>query len=314
MDYIFGYVSIFISVGFGIIKGFGSKKVSASVKTLRDNLDISLFRNIICSIFSLIIVLLLKNPDLKVGLIEIVISAIAGISMAIFISSWIFAIKSDSYMLVSACASSSFIVPAVIGIFFLNEKLSPSKVIAFIIIVISLFFLLKYNTKLNGKIKFKTLLLLATVLLSQGVNQSMQKFFTNYSEKDISYYTFYSAIFTVLAIIAIYPFTKKDKTEKEASVLLNKKILFYATLMAIALFGNSYFMTLASKKVDAIILYPIANALSLGGSSAMSSIFFGEKMNRDSVIGVLLVFISLLFISLETYINSYFYQLINLIF
>lgn len=290
-----GYIFIFISTAFGIIKGFCSKKVSGSVKNLRDNLDISLFRNIIVCIFSLITVLMLGDVDFSVTLPEMIICAVAGITMAIFISSWLFAIKSDSYMLVSACASSSFIVPAILGVFFLDEKLSLNKGIAFIIIVAALFFLLKYNTKLNGRITPKALLLLATVLLSQGVNQAMQKMYAYYiPAKDASYYTLYAAIFTVLAIIVMMPFAKRDKNTEKLTVLLDKKVILYATLMAFGLFGNSYFQALAAKNVDAIILYPVASALSLGGASIMSSIFFGEKMNRDSVIGVILVFIAML--------------------
>ncbi|MBQ8207705.1 MAG: hypothetical protein IJZ89_03115 [Clostridia bacterium] len=291
-----GFIFIFISTAFGITKGFCSKKVSGSVKTLRDNLDISLYRNMIVCVFSLITVLLLGDFDVNVTFSEIIICAIAGIAMAIFISSWIFAIKSDSYMLVSACASSSFIVPAVIGVFFLEENLTLSKGIAFLIIIAALFFLLKYNTKLNGRITAKSLLLLATVLLSQGINQAMQKMYTYYiPEKDVSYFTLYSAIFTVLSILIMIPFAKKDKSSEKISVLQQPKVLLYATLMALGLFGHSYFQALAAKSVDAIILYPVSSALALGGASAMSAIFFGEKMNRDSIIGVILVFVAMLF-------------------
>ncbi|MBR6604053.1 MAG: EamA family transporter [Clostridia bacterium] len=289
-----GYLFIFISVFFGVTKGFGSKKVSGSVKNLRDNLDISLYRNALCCVFSFITALVVGGTSFSFNITEILISAIAGITMAVFISSWLFAIQSDSYMLVSASASSSFIVPAVLGVFFLGETLTLKKILAFVIIVIALFFLLKYNTKLNGKITVKSLLLLATVLLSQGINQAMQKIYTySFPEKDASHFTFYSAVFTVIAILVMMPFAKRDKTAEKASVLLYPKVLIYATIMALALFGNTYFLTLASKSVDALILYPVANALSLGAASAMSAIFFGEKMNRDSIIGVILVFIAL---------------------
>lgn len=291
-----GYIFIFISVACGVTKGFGSKMVSHSVKTLRDNLDISLYRNVLCCIFSFITAILVGGVGFSFNLIEMIISTVAGITMAIFISSWLFAIKSHSYMLASACASSSFIVPSILGIFFLGEKLTGNKIIAFIIIVLALFFLLKYNTKLNGKITFRSLILLAVVLLSQGINQAMQKVYTyNFPDKDVSHYTFYAAVFTVLAILFMMPFAKRDKEAEKATILLYPKVCIYATVMALALFGSTYFQTLAAKSVDAIILYPLSSALLLGGASAMSAVLFGEKMNRDSIIGVILVFIALLF-------------------
>ncbi len=291
-----GYLFIFISVAFNITKGFGTKMVSESVKTLRDNLDISLYRNALCCVFSFITAILVGGVGFSFNVTEFIISAIAGITMAIFISSWLFTIKSDSFMLVSACASSSFIVPAIIGIFFLGEKITLNKIIAFVIIVFALFFLLKYNTKLNGKISLKSLILLAVVLLSQGINQAMQKIYTyNFPDKDVSHYTFYASVFTVLAILIMMPFSKRDKSAEKATALLYPKVFFYATVMALALFGNTYFQTLASRSVDALILYPLSSVLSLGGASAMSAILFGEKMNRDSIIGVILVFVALLF-------------------
>ena len=65
--------------------------------------------------------------------------------------------------------------------------------------------------------------------------------------------------------------------------------------MGLALFATSYFQTCAAKEVDAIILYPLLNALNLIGGSSMASLIFREKMSRDSVIGIVLVFGALLF-------------------
>lgn len=291
-----GYFYILISTLFNVSKGFCSKKISGFVITLRDNLEISLYRNIICCIASVATVFMIGNVSFDPSPAEITICAISGTTMAIFMSAWLFAIKSDSYMLVSACASSSFIVPAILGIFFLDEKPTLNKGISFIIIVAALFFLLKYNTKLNGKTSLKSIILLAIVLLSQGINQSMQKMYTYYfPDKDVSYYTLYASVFTVVSIVSLLPFSKKGENSRKFSIVFSPKIFFQASIMALALYGSSYFQTLASGHVDAIILYPVSSALSLGGASAMSAIFFGEKMNQDSIIGVVLIFIALLF-------------------
>ena len=289
-----GYLFILISTLFNVAKGFCSKKISGSVGTLRDNLHISLYRNIICCAFSILTVCFMGNVSFKTSEIELAICAVSGITMAIFMSAWLFALKSDSYMLVSACASSSFIVPAAVGILFLTELPTPNKVIAFALTVLSLFFLLKYNTKLNGKITLKTGILLATVLLSQGVNQTMQKLYTFYlPDKNVSYYTLYASVFTVISIIIIMPFQRGHRGDKKPSILVSKKIFLCANVMALALYGSSYFQVLAAKSVDALILYPVTNALSLGGSAAMSAIFFGEKLNSHSIIGIILIFIAI---------------------
>ncbi|MEE0968991.1 MAG: EamA family transporter [Clostridia bacterium] len=288
-----GYIFLLIATFFNASKGYYSKKVSTSINTLRDNLDISLFRNIICSVFALILLLIPGSTNLKISVTETVLCAVSGVSLAVFMSSWIFAIKSESYMLSSAFASSSFIVPSIIGIAFLGETFTLSKLISFITISAAIFFLLKFNTHLNGKISIKQFFMLITVLLSQGINQSVQKIYTeNFPNKE-AYYTFYSSVFTVLAILITMIFVKRPKNSEKSTVLKGRNLI-YALLMALGLFGYTFFLTLASGAgIDAIILYPLTNALSLIALAVVASIFFGEKLNRDSVTGIILVFVAL---------------------
>ena len=74
----------------------------------------------------------------------------------------------------------------------------------------------------------------------------------------------------------------------------------YILLMAVGLFGTSYFQTAAASRMDAIILYPLSSALSLVAGSTMASIFFKEKIKRDCVIGVIIVFLALILSRADT--------------
>ncbi len=289
-----GYIFLLIATFFNASKGFCSKKISNSVITLRDNLNVSLFRNVICAIISFLILALEGQKDLSLSLYEIILCSISGVSLAVFMSSWIFSIRSESYMLSSAFASSSFVVPSLIGVLLLNERFTVTKTVSFLLIIAALFFLLRYNTQLNGKIKVKQLLLLLTVLLSQGINQSVQKIYTENFPFREDVYTLYSSLFTIAAVILIMPFTKSSG-DPRSKTLLKGKNLFYISVMAIGLFGYTFFLTLASGSgIDAIILYPLTNALSLISLAVVASIFFGERLKRDSIIGIALVFAALI--------------------
>lgn len=298
-----GHIFIFISVFFNALKGFSSKKVSTKFKELQDVVNLNIIRNLLCFLIGIITVLISRNSlSFNFSPTEFLILLISGASMGFFVISWIFAIRSGAYMLVSACSSASFIIPCLISFLVLNENITLHKIVSFFIILLALFFLLRYNTQIKGKPTMKQIIFLLLVWFSQGVNQSMQKLYINFSfGKAIESYTMYVFLFTTLTLL-IFKFcvSFSNRTdEKNIEMKKNRKSfiknsMIYIILMAVGLFCSSYFQTLAAKTVDSIILYPMTCALSLVAGSAMASIFFKEKFTKDSVIGIILVFIALI--------------------
>ena len=290
-----GLMFIFIAVFFNVANGYSSKRVSGAVQTIRDTTLFNTARGFSCFIFALLLVLLKGILNIfTITLTEAVIYIVAGTSMTLFWTVWILALRTDAYMLVSVCGSASFIVPCLFGVLFLDESFSMYKLIAFILILCSLYFLLRYNFKLKGKLSTKQILLLILIIISQGIYQTTQKMYSVYAgNKDTSLYTLYMLFVSFLVFVIISPFVKKDANNQKNPVIKNN--LKYIVLMGLALFATTYFQTLAAKEIDAIILYPILSALGLTGSSIMSSAIFKEKMSRDSVIGIALVFCALIF-------------------
>ena len=290
-----GYIFIFLSVFTNSVKGYCSKQISNKIETARDAIHFNMIRNALCCIIAALIFLFKKESNvLSLSPVEFWICFISGGAMAVFVVCWTLAIKTDAYMLVSACGSGSFIVPCIFGLFLLNECFTFFKFLSFAAIIAALYFLLRYNFSLKGKIQKIQILLLALVLLSQGLNQTMQKLYAHYiSYKGASGYTLYSFIFTTIFLFLLKGFFKVlPDAEKHHLIKGNIK---YILLMTLGLFGTSYFQTLAAASVEAIILYPMVNALSLMAGSVMSSLFFKERMSRDSIIGVIFVLTALIF-------------------
>ena len=290
-----GYLFIFLAVLWNVAKGYSSKRVSGTMKTVRVSIVFNTARSFLCCVFALLFVLLKRIPNVfAVTLPEAVICIISGVSMAVFTTVWILALKTDAYMLVSACGSASFIVPCLWGLFFLEESFTPFKLVSFMLILCALYFLLRYNFKLNGKLSKWQIFLLVLIVISQGLTQTTQKLYSVYvPHKDTGCYTLYMLFISFLAFLAILPFIKNDKTDEKNHII--KDNLKYILIMGLALFAASYFQTLAAREVDAIILYPLLNALNLVGGSLMATFLFKEKMSRDSVIGIILVFCALIF-------------------
>ena len=68
--------------------------------------------------------------------------------------------------------------------------------------------------------------------------------------------------------------------------------------MALCLFANSYFKTLAAGYLNAVLLYPLNQGCALILSAIMSATLFQEKLTLKAVIGMVTAFAGLLIINL----------------
>jgi drug/metabolite transporter (DMT)-like permease len=143
----------------------------------------------------------------------------------------------------------------------------------------------------------KSLLLLIVCGLSQGLSSFSQKWFVYKSECTVASFNFYTYIFATAVLLVSYLILncKKNEAEygKEEKFSL-KSVIVYVAVMAVMLFFSSYFSTLAATKLNAVILYPLSTGISLILSTAMSAIFFGEKPNFKSIVGVIIAFVSII--------------------
>ena len=89
----------------------------------------------------------------------------------------------------------------------------------------------------------------------------------------------------------------EEKQKTEQNPVLDKQKIVYIAVMAIFLFCNSYFKTLAAADLPAVQLYPLSQGTALVLSMLMSALFFKEKIKPICVIGAIVLFIGLLFLN-----------------
>ena len=68
--------------------------------------------------------------------------------------------------------------------------------------------------------------------------------------------------------------------------------------MALCLFANSYFKTLAARHLNAVLLYPLNQGCALILSAIMSTVLFKEKLTLKAAIGMISAFAGLLIINI----------------
>ena len=286
-----GYIYIFLSIFFNAAKGYSSKKVSASLKSEHRNILFNTKRMLLSFVFAFAVVLLATPiKELAPSFTELLICSLSGLSMTAFALFWQITIRKNAYMLASAGSSASFIVPVVAGLLFFDESFTLSSGLSIALIVLSLFFLLKYDSTLSGKTTKRELALVLALVLSQGLMQCMQKVYVLHCPgKSISVYNFYYFLFAFLFSLLLLPLFRKPPSATEDHPPAAPHEALYMVIMAGALFAVSFFQTMAAKTVDAIILYPLISGLSLVGGALMAAFVFREKPDRNGIIGILLV-------------------------
>lgn len=289
-----GFVFLFIAAFCNITKSYGSKRISSRIGDLSVAVDVTLCRNILCALIGAVILLFSGIQSFYLPPLGWLICTVSGVAIGLNYIVWVLALRSGVYLLSSAASSSSFMLAVLCGLLFWNEQLSLTKGLAILLILLALFFMGKYQKEARGTIKPKHLLLLLLVFLSGGMSSVCQKWFTRaLPAMSAHVFTFYSLLISVCLLLAASVILRDRATGKERASRI-KGLSGWIVLMAVCFYAVTFFQTKAAALLDAILLYPIYNGTVLAAASLMAWLFFGEKPSKNSIIGVILVFLAVL--------------------
>ena len=293
-----GYLLILGAALLNIVKAYSSKKLSRETECIRDNIDLSIMRNIFCVMVGALFILFTAGADFRLPWQGVIICLIAGAVMSVNYVAWVMALKSDAILFASTANNANFIVVAIFGIFVFKEELTWTRAVAMAVILLALLFMTKYQKGIGKSPKLYDFVLLLLVFLAGGASSVTEKYFTKTPAlKGVSphLYTFYAFFFAVVLLSLLRPLMKGEP-ERTQEATRHKLLVFlpHALVMGIAIYGVTYFKTLSNKYLDTIVLYPLNNGLTLVGSCIMAWICFKEKPNKYSLVGMALVFFALL--------------------
>ncbi len=296
-----GYLFLIISVISGATKGFFAKKVSDRTNGLKSAVISNLIRMVFCIPIGLLFILAEGNGiNLLISYKDLLISAFGGVVTSIFIVSWLLAVRKTAYTTIDAFLSMGMFVPILLSLVLYKENISLSQIIGLLFLIFAVMLMSVYSNKNKQKITVKTLILLIITGVACGLADFSQKMF-NYSNSEISasVFNFYIYVFSAITLAITLPFFKNSKKDEivECQKSIDKIKLLYIAIMAVFLFANTYFKTLAANVLDSVMLYPLSQGLSLLLSLIMSALFFKEKIKPISIIGITVLFVGLLFIN-----------------
>ena len=291
-----GYLFLCISLLAGAAKGFCGKKASGIVTGLRDSVLASILRMGLCVIIGLAIVICTgSTAHLYPNTVLLLTSALSGVSTSIFVVSWLCSVRKSAYMLVDVFLMLGVLVPILLGNICFSEQISGNQWLGIGILFCAVIVLCSYNNSIKAKLTLPALLLLALSGLTNGITDFSQKLFTNLlPETPASVFNFYTYVFAFITLSICLLFFKKEAAGRQQPF---NKIFGYIPVMALCLFANSLFKTMAATHLDSVLLYPLNQGAALILSTLMSAVFFRERLNSKCVLGICVAFIGLLVIN-----------------
>lgn len=295
-----GYLFVAIAVLAGATKGFCGKKISGFTAAPRSAAFSNAIRMVLCIVIGFFFVMFDGGiGSLAVNGRVMLISLLAGVGTSLFVITWLLAVRRGAYMLVDIFLTVGVVIPMVLSAIFYNEKIGLFEVIGFLLLTTAAVILCGYSSSVKSKLRVGDILLLSLSGIANGLVSFSQKMFTNSgSNTPASTYNFYIYVFSAVVLILFFAFSKGNEKEKINYKELLGKVFFFVLIMAICLFANSYFNTLAANYLDAAQLYPLTQGAGLVLSTVMSAVFFGEKIRPRLIVGVVIAFAGLLTINL----------------
>ena len=292
------YIYLLISLLAGATKGYCGKRTSGRINGWHNAISANLLRMGLCILIGFGVVAF--GGELS-GLVpsgkELAIYALSGISTSVFVVTWLIAVRTSAYVLMNVFLMLGVIVPMSLGSLCYGESIHWNHWVGLGVLLAATLLLCAYNNGIKEKLTGKGFL----VLLISGVANGV----TSFSQKMLKYevpggsaavFNFYTYVFSAASLGLVLLLYRRSKEERAQPSPI-PGVLGYIVVMAISLFLNSFFLTLANS-IPSAVLYPLERGISMILSGLMAALLFKEKMTVKAICGLALAFVGLLIINM----------------
>jgi len=292
-----GYLFLGCALCAGLIKGYCGKRTSGLIGDLSEAVLTNLLRVGLCIFIGFGVVAFGGNlHQMRPTGALLWISALSGVSTAVFVATWLICVRRSAYMLMDVFLILGMLIPLSMSRVLFGEEIRLNQWFGIGLLLVAVFFLCSYNNSIKEKLRPAAVLLLILCGCASGTADFSQKLFVRYLPQiDAAVFNFYTYLFA-FAALGVWYLCLGRKALPQKTVY--KKLAGYVAVMAVCLFANSLFKTLAAAHLDAAVLYPLNQGAALILSTVMAAVFFGERIAVKSVCGIVIAFAGLLVINL----------------
>lgn len=291
-----GYLFLAIALLMGATKGYCGKRMGAYARDVRSAVLLNLMRMALCVAFGLAMVWFLGEP-LRLSPALLGISLLSGVSTAVFVVSWLLAVRKSAYMLLDVFLMLGTLLPMLLGKMLFGEAIDGHQWLGYAVLLCAVLLLCSYNNAVKVRLSAPAMLLLMVSGLANGATDFSQKLFVRVlPDVSAAVFNLYTYVFAALALMMIVLFLPRG--EKAPAVAGARRRYAYITVMAAALILNSYFKTLAASDLSSAQLYPLNQGAGLILSSLMAHFLFRERLTKKAVCGIALAFAGLMIMNM----------------
>lgn len=193
--------------------------------------------------------------------------------------------KINGVVLSGVFAKLGVIIPALVSILVFKEQPKLIQVLGFILTLIAI--ILMNSGKKDSKTTSITALLL--LLLSNGLADSMAKFFDEFGNHSLEgFYFIFTFVVAFLLSCALAIIKKQHVSAPD---------IYYGLLLGIPNFYSIRFLTKAVMEIPAFIAFPTYSVSTIILISTIGVIFFKERLTRNQKYGFVLILFALILLN-----------------
>ena len=293
-----GYLFLMIALLAGTTKGYCGKKTGGLITATKGALLANLIRMGLCILIGFAVVFFGGNTaDLIPSVPLLAIGALSGIFTALFVVTWLICVKRSAYMLLDVFLMLGVLIPLLAGNLFFEKRIKGTQWLGILVLLAAVILMCSYNNSIKAQLSPTSILLLLLCGTTNGIADFSQKLFVKtLPDVPVSVFNLYTYLFAGVVLAVAYLVCKPGAEQNPKRI--PGKMMGYIVVMAICLFLNSYFKTLAAEHLDTVLLYPLNQGLALVLSTVMATALFREKLTAKAIFGILTAFAGLIIINL----------------
>lgn len=296
-------VYILIILLFRVVQAVFNKQSSNEMRSVRTLMVYSTYRMAISAVLGLVLILIAGN-GFRIDGLTVLIATFSGLMLFVASACSLYCMKSGTVSLDSMFGTAGMLIPMLAGIFLFDQPVRPLQWVGVAVFFVSAWLLVRSSKKTYSNFSFKTALLLAGSLLSNGATMLAQQLFTAYvPDGDVSAFSLIS--FGVLAVlcgaVSLVMLLRQRKVAPAAwrdDFKLSKNLLICGVALAVAVFVINQLATVSTALVSPVILFAFINGGGTIIATVVAAVLYKEKLSVSSTVGVLLGIASLLMIKL----------------
>ncbi len=221
-----------------------------------------------------------------------------GIEFFLFVTLYGEALKLGPLSITSFLFAMCMIIPIIISAFVYDEKLGTIQVVAFVLMLISIYFInFAQSHSKEGYFSKKWIIYCIIGFLVNGILQfTMKSYSIEVENASTSQFIFIAYI--VCLLLSFIPFVSKNLRDDFKAMSINKWFIALAIALGLTNFFGNFFFTMASSMFMAQVVFPINNGGTVMLSVVLGMLLFKEKLKVKAIIGIVIGVIAIVLLSI----------------